>query len=422
MALKVGNLEQNGNLRGKFLGFLLHPGMLSLVATLIIIALLPTRYPKYLIEEVDREFDNDERINLWTLLDTNRFSDYISVKQNAVGTTGVIITLYPSEKKRQWNFKGKCRFHRDLPVLIGDFDQSKMNEVYLFTQSNDSIFLQAVLDCHDQKQVISGRFITRVNKVNGQSDAFIIPADMDDLNGDGYGELMFGVSTGFSKYPRKLFGYDIKNDTLYQTNYNLYSLTNILQADISGDGKYEYFPFGYASDNIKESDTGFPYHDRSCWLTGFDRQLKPLFQPVEFPGVYGGLTLFTLSDKNDKNHLVGLYHYPKEATKPDLLMKINSEGQIIQSYILPDKFKSGAGRVFVLPFKDQDFLGYYQSRDSLLLFDENFLMVDILKPGFIPGTIHIYDLDMDGADECIILNQKPQKLIKIGRASCRERV
>ncbi len=411
MALKVGNLEQNGNLRGKFLGFFLHPAMLSFVATLLIIALLPTRYPKYLIEEVDREFDNDERINLWTFLDTNRFSDYIAVKQNPVGTTGVVVTLYPSEKKQQWNFKGECAFHRGMPLLSGDFDQNQQNEIYVFTQSNDSILLNSISDFGHQDPVISGRYIATVRMVNGQSDAFIVPAEMDDLNGDGYRELMFGISTGFSKYPRKMFGYDIKNDTLYQTNDNLYSLINIVQADISGDGKYEYFPFGYASDNIKESDTGFPYHDRSCWLTGFDRQLKPLFQPLEFPGIYGALSYYALRDKNNNTHLTGLYHYPSDASKSDMLIKIGRAGQIIESYILPGKFKPGAGRVFVLPFKEQDFLGYCQSRDSLLLFDENFHIVDILKPGFIPDMFFIYDMDEDGDDEWIFLNKKPQELI-----------
>lgn len=404
-------MEKWINLKRKIFGFFLHPAMLSLLATLLIILILPTRYPKYLIEEVDQKFDNDDRLNFWTFLDTNRYSDYISVKQNPVGTTGVIVTLYPSEKKLQSNFKGKCSFHRGVPVLFGDFDNNRMNEIYLFTQEKDSIFLHSISHFEHKEPARPGRFITRVRMVNGLADAFIVPAIMDDLNEDGYKELMFGVSTGFSKYPRKMFGYDIKNDTLYQTKDNLSSLTNILQIDISGDGKYEYFPFGYASDNIYDSDTGFSYHDHSCWLMGFERQLNFLFQPVEFPGIFGGLTFYTLNDKNRNAHLLALYHYPKDSLKPDLLMKINSKGKIFNTCILPKEFRHGSGRVFVFPFKDQDFLGYFQSRDSLVLFDESFHIVDVLNPRFIPERFTVNDLDGDGENEWFFLNQKPRELI-----------
>lgn len=410
MALKVGNKEQSGNLKGKFAGLFLHPVMLSFLATLLIIMILPVEYPKFKIVETERNIRDRIKFNFWAMLDDNQYSDLISSGQNSIGATGVTITLFPSRKMQQWNFRGPFGFIYNPPILVGDYDNNHQSEVYVFTQSGDSILLHSISNYMLRDPGINNRFISRVRLEDGKSDPFIVPAQMDDLNGDGFKELMFGIGSGFSESPRKIFGYDIKNDTLYQSETDVYSLFSILQADFNDDGKNEYFPVGYATDNI--GDSGIKYHDRSCWFMGLNKQLKFSFEPVEFRGKFGGLDLLTIKDKNDKSNVMGIYHYPTEALKQPLLIRFDSSGQIADSISLPKVSQKGSGNTFVIPFDDRNAIAFVKSSDCVLLFDETLQIKDILNPGFIPIEQAVFfDLDEDGEEEWIFLNRNSQELV-----------
>jgi hypothetical protein len=403
------NTFNNHPFGARFFSFMLHPALLSLLVTLLIIMILPVEYPKYKIDEIENTRNEKDRFHQWVFLDDNAHSDFISTKINPVGNTGVTIRLFPSQKVQQWNFYGKSNFYRDPSIAIGDFDKNHQSEVYVFTQSNDSIFLHIISDFENQDAAFTNRFISKVRIVNGATDSFIVPAEMDDLNDDGYNELIFGIGTGHSVYPRKIYGYNIKNDTLYQSNDNLYSLFSILQADITGDGKNEFFPFGYATDNIK--DSSFKYHDRSCWLTGFDRKLKPLFEPVEFPGRFGALTLHAINDKIGKTHIIGLYSFPAETFKPNVLFHLNSNGQMLCSINLPRLNQLGAGSSFVFNNNGSEAFAYVHGKDSVLFFDETLKMEGVLNPGFAPEKPLFYDLDGDGEKEWIFLQKGKDQLI-----------
>ena len=110
---------------------------------------------------------------------------------------------------------------------------------------------------------------------------------MDDLNGDGYKELIFGITTGFSIFPRNIYAYDIVHDTLISSPKSGFSFQEIRQQDINGDGKNEILLTGYSPGNTKSD---YPYNDSSCWLMVLDRKLDFLFKPIEFQGIHGSLT------------------------------------------------------------------------------------------------------------------------------------
>jgi len=410
MTLKAWNKERTRNLKGNLTSIFLHPAVLSLLATLLIILILPGKYPKFNIIETNKETHDKPKFNYWANLDDNKYSDFISSGENSIGNTGVTITLYPSQQRQQWNFRGKFGFIYDPPIIVGDFDNNNQSEVYVFTQAGDTILLHCVSNFMDRNPSLNGRFISRVRIEDGKSDPFIVPAQMDDLNEDGFKELMFGIGTGFSESPRRIYGYDIKNDTLYQSETDVYSLLSILQADFNDDGKNEYFPIGYATDNI--GDSGIKYHDSSCWFMGLNRQLKFSFEPVEFPGKFGALGLHTIKDKNDKSYILGFYHYPAEKLKPPLLIRFDYNGQIADSISLPEVSQKGSGSIFVIPFEDRNAITFVKSSNCVLIFDETLQIKEILNPGFIPIEQAVYnDLDEDGEEEWIFLNRTSQELV-----------
>ena len=75
--------------------------------------------------------------------------------------------------------------------------------------------------------------LTLLGVVLKTPDPFIIPAEMQDLDDDGSKELIFGISSGFSIYPRNVYGYYVSKYSLVISPESSFFIFNILQADIT---------------------------------------------------------------------------------------------------------------------------------------------------------------------------------------------
>jgi len=392
------------NIPERLKGWLVHPAVVSLLASALIVLILPNKFPKYQLEKTD--FNNQERLvyNQWAFLDDNQESDNLICYQNDIGTSALGITLFPGNKIKQWNFNGSFKFVMFPYFLLGDFDRNHQKEVYAFTVSGDSILLHIISNFKNQQDALVNRFISKIRVKNGACDPYIVPAEMDDLNNDGYDELIFGLGNGFSIYPRKIFGYDVKNDTLYESEDNLYSITHILQADLTGDGKNEFFPLGYSSENML--DSSFTYHDRSYWLIALDRNLKFLFPPKEFKKVFKRLNLFALKDEEQRNTLIGIHFNHDTIGNPHLLFSFNRQGEIMDSVKIPKL----NGIPFVIPWENKIVLACPLNRDSLLLYNNKLLTEQVVNPGFLAENPQFLDLDGDGENEWVFIKFRGNKL------------
>jgi len=97
------------------------------------------------------------------------------------------------------NFSGRYDFvQRPGTIITGDRDKNGIKEIYIFTLSNDSVLLHCLADYKKAWVPVRNRFVTLVGKRNNKADPYILTAEMDDLTGDGSGELIFGVGTGYS--------------------------------------------------------------------------------------------------------------------------------------------------------------------------------------------------------------------------------
>jgi len=404
MNLQAAQITEKKDLKWRFVGFLLHPALLSLIATLLVIFVLPTKYPKYLLVEIDKLNSESYQFKQWVFLDNNEVSDEINCLNNSIGKAGVIVRLNPLHQVQQWNFHGNFIFEHNAPLLTGDFDQNRMAEVYVFTQSSDSIFLHIISDFEHQDVAFTNRFISKVNVVNGTTDPYIVPAEMEDLNEDGFKELIFGIGTGYSVYPRKIYAYDVVNDTLLQSDENLFSINNILQADIDGDGKNEFFPMGSSTGNI--SDSSFRYHDYSCWLMAHDRKLKFLFNPIESPGKHGGLTLHSIKAQDSKNQLIGI-HNDVTIKNSCEIFTVNKEGQKTNS----KRFSHIFNNSFVIPYRGNEAIVCVANKDSAIIIDKSLNVMSYLRLKFYPENHLFYDLDGDGNNEWIFVNFLKDQLV-----------
>lgn len=249
---------------------------------------------------------------------------------------------------------------------------------------------------------ITNKFVARCGISKGKLDPYIIDGSMDDLNEDGTKELIFGITTGFSLYPRQIYAFDLANDSIWTSPYNGYFLSDILQTDITGDGKPEIIPYGYAASNVH--DTTVKYHDHSSWLMVLDRKLQFLFEPVELEGGFSNVMPFFFR-RNGKTVFMAAVCPPMHKGDSAYLITFTKEGQISDKTILKYRFNP----VVLKDVKNRDDRILFSLHDTLELYDAYFKLKKKVLMENIFKTFTM-DIDDDGNDEIIVSQINSSKL------------
>jgi hypothetical protein len=125
--------------------FFLNPYFISFCISLTIILLLPDFFHKYqlklsesgILERQDAVFRYDD-------LDYDGFSEQIEAFNNSSGNTTVKVTNYKGLIIDQWFFSGQLT-PRWIRFFTADFDNSGNLKIFIFTQKNDSLFLNCAM-------------------------------------------------------------------------------------------------------------------------------------------------------------------------------------------------------------------------------------------------------------------------------------
>jgi len=377
------------------------PFILSLIPFLVIISTIPLGYTKYSLKsEGKRKLLNNQYV-WYDDLDNDRSSEEI-IAFSLDNTTAITISKNDAIID-QWNFKGSFDFwFKKCLFITGDYDNDGKKELYVFTLYRDTILLHCISDFRNPGLSIKNRVIAVVGKGNKAADPFIIPAEMEDLDGDGVKELIFGIGTGFSKYPRNVYAYFISKDSLIVSPESSYFISAILQADINNDGKREIIPYGYATSNVSPDKT--KYHDFSSFLMILDQNLRFIFNPIEFKGKFSNLTP-CLYKKNKNPPLIWLHDVITEKSKSTFYY-VNNSGLITDSvplnfYVFDPKSTSdgvsGNGLI-------QVFL-----KNGIGLINNDFKIIKTI-PEVKPRYLIQQDLDLDGKQETLFLDDDKGKI------------
>lgn len=159
----------------------------------------------------------------------------------------------------QLNFKYNY-FDRINNIYFGDVNNNKQVEIYGFTITNDSLFLnwyEPTIAYDIQKN----KFITEIGIFdNGKIDLTIIHFEIIDIENDGINEILISIEAGYSIHPRVLIIYkSVEDKILRSADKGINSYKPFLY-DLNNDGKFEIITSSYASDNLF-SATGIPTID-----------------------------------------------------------------------------------------------------------------------------------------------------------------
>ena len=282
--------------RSKLHRLLTNPYVLSVIPSLVIMWFIPVNHNRYLLEEESAEFMNDRTFFFYEDLNGDGYSERIKLEE---GPNANSMVIYDQTGRifNQWNLHGHFGFaHNHCLFIAGDYDGDCQKEVYVFSLSNDSIFLHALKHLHEHDWFIKRRFLAALGESGHGPDAHIVPARMTDMNGDGKKELVFGINTGFSRQPRNVYAYYIDRDSLVVSPESHVQVRAIRTADLTGNGKKELMVTTYASANIRPEQA--TYHDHSTWLMVLDQNLQFLFPPLEFEGVFNTATPMAIPGAN----------------------------------------------------------------------------------------------------------------------------
>ncbi|MCF8364221.1 MAG: hypothetical protein K9H16_00470, partial [Bacteroidales bacterium] len=171
---------------------------------------------EFLSVELRKMVESDGVNYYYNDLDMDGKVELIRAKTNKLGEAAFVVEK-DGEILDQFNLE-KGIFPKDGNyVFFGDYDHDSIKEIFCLTQFDTEIWLH-VSDVFDTLN-----FRKRTLKVDsvllrdGKLDYSTGLAKLTDMNQDGNLDFVFQIMAGSSKYPRRLYFYDIANDSLHKS-------------------------------------------------------------------------------------------------------------------------------------------------------------------------------------------------------------
>ena len=249
---------------------------------LVIILLLPNIYEKYTLTLTSREdISQSKKLIYYEDLDADGVQERIDIL-NYRNISAACFIQKDNWTKRQFNFYGFLPKQENInkPIFC-DVTKDGVKEVFVFSQKNDSLFLNAV-NFVSYEKILHKRFISTIGNGTANLDFVLRPIINFDYNHDDVQELYFLLNGGFALFPRKIMAYDFINDSLLSIENT--GAQHFATPIIKPSGELLILSNTHATNNCPP-DFPYPYKDTCAWLFGFNGNLTQAFKPKSFSGV-----------------------------------------------------------------------------------------------------------------------------------------
>jgi len=267
--------------RKRTLSLLTNPFFLAAIPSVALFFMIPVMHQRYRLDLVSSTQLYEGYYHSYCDLDGDGNSEKI-IAFDEENISGVTVSR-DNRVLNQYNIKGSFSFsNRNTLYIAADCNTDGTKEIYLFSLAGDSVLLHCIPGPEARTFSTINKLADTVGPGIKAPDPFIVAAEPEDLDGDGFPELIFGIATGFSKHPRKVYAYNTVTDSIISSPHCGGFMLGIMQFDLDHDGIIEIMPYGYAAENISREEMN--HHDYSAWLTVLGRNLQFVFDPVEFAG------------------------------------------------------------------------------------------------------------------------------------------
>ena len=357
-----------------FLAIVSSPWLLSLLPAAVIIFLLPEMFtPYHLMLKKAEDITLNKRLTFFQDLDQNGIKEKIDVLDYRGKFGCCFIWENNNSVKHQYNFYGKIPEQENLTMpVFCDINKDGNQEVFVFTQKQDSLFINAV-DFSLKRVILNGRFVSRIGMVPEVKDFVLRPIINHDYNEDGIPEIYFLLNGCYSLYPRKVMAYDYANDTIIST-INTGSQHFVTPVELPNQDLL--FISTTPATNNCPADFMYAYPDTCAHIFTFNDKLKLLCEPIAFKGsgcvvrgpiVFNKQLQYLVFNENNRNE--------------NYIVSTNLSGEVVDKKIIGEEVYRG--ELVSIVYKDkQHFLLRNNGDDLFYVYEYNPLLKEFQQTDF----------------------------------------
>ena len=364
---------------------------------MIVLSIHP-EFSKYRIEYLEDEFTGPNTYFYYDDLDFDGESEKISFDLNDSKQTKILF-YKGNNLLDQYNLK----YHPIIgtPYLYtNDYDNDNYKESYIFTMSEDSIFLNIIDPLKSQSYIRISRFID-LRRKDQQSDDIpqAIPVVMIESQNQKFKDLVFYITTGFSGQPRNVYRYNIVKDTLIKSPQSGATIRGCKTIDLNDDLLTEFILDVAATGNLEED---FPFSDQHSWFMILDNNLNFLYPPIKIGEYQSQLQVLPLKINNSLR-LVVFYNYFGSAEISSLFCLFDTKRNKIYEKPIQDFENYHARFIVTHDINNQTFYFLKNRKSEVLELDSSFTILRSLKLPPLQSGIQLAELDanIDGKKELI---------------------
>ena len=322
---------------------LAHPILLAFYFWIILIFLIPDFFQKYDVEIIKKIKLSESKHVYYTDLNNDGISEMVSCGYNGGINNQIRIQHFNLNDLIYGHWLLKGEWLKQYKPLFADYNNNDFQEVYCFTIVKDSIFLNSKELMKSDGLHFENRFVCIAGQgKDGRYDVKGTFLDMQDIDGDGFKEVIFVLHAGYSRYPRGLFIYNIIKDSLMQTPVSA-SFPNLRfsKMDINGDGINEITGLVGSPENIHYP---CPYTDSSAWLMVVNpKTLDFEFEPIQYKMGIGSFVESKFVEIRNKKYVVVITHLKTAGKKNDSIQDLylyDTKGELVKSMKFDDVNKN----------------------------------------------------------------------------------
>lgn len=317
-----------------WINILSNPFFLAAVFVLPGVIYFEISTPKFIAETLNKNTLSEDQYYFFQDIDGDGPLELIRSKLNNNGDAAIVIEKN-NKIFQQINLEGVFTSEY-MPVFIDRPAQQDTSKIFILTRINEKIWLFQTnpLDTLNpiKKQVLVDSVWTIDDKIDFSTSFW----GTCDMNNDGYEEVLFYINAGFSIYPRRVYYYDIKNDTLIKSPA-FGSKIGVNQVnDIDGNSFPEVISNSAAVDNMN-GKYDIPYPDEHSWNIVLDHKLNYKFMPIE-AGAKNSFTELMYIETQSKRLLVSMQYFRSGDKSPKkrkiILRQLDQNGAVSQSNVI----------------------------------------------------------------------------------------
>lgn len=376
----------------------------SMILFIPVFILFP-EFSEYEFKLVSTEKSNPQNVILFNDLNFDGTNEKLIFDLDFLGTPALLVET-KGKILYQFNLTGK--FVSNNFYHIDDLNGDKQKEICVLTHENDSVFLH-ILNGITEEIIVNRLFISTYERNAGTPDFQINFSYSEDLNNDGYKELILPMVCGFTYVNRKVCVYNLKENKLYQSPISGVTLFDeVFFQDINNDNRKEIMGTISAYGNTAPD---YSYSDQICWLQVLNNNANYIFKPVNV-GIYPS-NLYTCPVlKNGKWYVAVFYKYLGSRNHSSYIALYDYTGTQINKRIIPYKENLRNHVLFLsYPSKNPEQLILYREDGSIEFFDSNLKLLSSKNVAPFSKKIKSVNLDEDNENEHILYNEYSENLI-----------